>query len=83
MPIYPVSPVSDAVEVLHGETSPDPYRWLEDGNSADTRQWTEAQNALTRSYLDGIPARARIRARLDQLLSIDALGAPTPVHGRY
>jgi prolyl oligopeptidase len=83
MPTYPVSRTSDAVEILHGETVPDPYRWLEDGQSADTRQWTDAQNALTRSYLDAVPARARIRARLDRLLAIGALGVPTPARGRY
>jgi prolyl oligopeptidase len=83
MPIYPLSRPSDAVEVLHGEAIPDPYRWLEDGESTDTGQWTDAQNALTRSYLDAVPARERIRARLDQLLAISALSVPTPVRGRY
>lgn len=83
MPTYPESRVSDAAEVLHGETIPDPYRWLEDGESADTRRWTDAQNAFTRSYLDAVPARERIRTRLDQLLAIGALSEPTPVRGRY
>ena len=83
MPTYPLSRTSDAVEILHGETIPDPYRWLEDGESADTRQWTDAQNALTRSYLDAVPARERIRARLDQLLAIGVLSVPAPVRGRY
>jgi prolyl oligopeptidase len=83
MPIYPASRPSGAVEILHGETIPDPYRWLEDGESAATREWTEAQNALTRSYLDRVPVRERIRARLDQLLAIGALSVPSPVRGRY
>ncbi|HEX2220382.1 MAG TPA: prolyl oligopeptidase family serine peptidase [Gemmatimonadales bacterium] len=83
MPSYPPTPTSDAVEVLHGETIPDPYRWLEDGESPATRAWTEAQNALTRSYLDAVPARARIRSRLEQLLAIGAISVPTPVRGRY
>ncbi len=83
MPNYPPTPTSDAIEVLHGETIADPYRWLEDGESPDTRAWTEAQNALTRSYLDAVPARARIRSRLEQLLAIGALSVPTPVRGRY
>ena len=83
MPTYPVSRTTDAVEILHGETIPDPYRWLEDGESPDTREWTAAQNALTRSYLDGLPARERIHSRLDQLLAIVALSAPAPVRGRY
>jgi prolyl oligopeptidase len=83
MPNYPPTRTTDAVESLHGETIPDPYRWLEDGESPDTRAWTEAQNALTRSYLDAVPGRARLRARLDQLLAIGAIGVPTPARGRY
>ena len=83
MPTYPVSRTSDAVETLHGETIPDPYRWLEDGESPDTREWTDAQNALTRSHLDALPARERIHSRLDQLLAIAVLDAPMPMRGRY
>jgi prolyl oligopeptidase len=83
MPSYPPTPTSDATEVLHGESIPDPYRWLEDGESGDTRAWTDAQNGLTRSYLDAVPARARIRARLEELLAIGAISVPVPVRGRY
>jgi prolyl oligopeptidase len=83
MPSYPPTPTSDATEVLHGESIPDPYRWLEDGESGATRAWTAAQNALTRSYLDAAPARARIRARLEELLAIGAISVPAPVRGRY
>ena len=83
MPNYPPTRTTDAVESLHGETIPDPYRWLEDGESPDTRAWTEAQNALTRSYLDAVPGRRGLRARLDQLLAIGAIGVPTPARGRY
>jgi prolyl oligopeptidase len=73
----------DAVEVLHGETIPDPYRWLEDGADPDTRAWTERQNALTEDWLARVPARQAIRQRLDELLSIGALSVPTPARGRY
>jgi prolyl oligopeptidase len=83
MPRYPSSRVSDAVEVLHGESIPDPYRWLEDGESAETRAWTERQNALTESYLGAVPAREALRRRLDELLAIGALSVPAPVRGRY
>jgi prolyl oligopeptidase len=73
----------DAAETLHGETVRDPYRWLEDGDRADTRDWTARQNALTESCLAAVPGRERLRRRLDELLSIGALSVPEPVAGRY
>lgn len=82
-PAYPPTRTVDAVEVLHGESIPDPYRWLEDGADPDTRAWTERQNALTEDWLAGVPARDAIRRRLDQLLAIGALSVPTPARGRY
>src|SRR5439155_27222449 len=80
---YPPTRTVDAVEVLHGETIPDPYRWLEDGADPDTRAWTERQNALTEDWLAQVPAREAVRRRLDELLSIGALSVPTPARGRY
>src|ERR1700730_6102851 len=47
----------DLVHILHGGALADPYRWLEAGESAETRQWVAAQNALTRSVLDALPER--------------------------
>ncbi|MGH7518450.1 MAG: prolyl oligopeptidase family serine peptidase [Gemmatimonadales bacterium] len=79
----PATRRDDVVEELHGERIPDPYRWLEDGESEVTRAWTDAQNALTEAYLAASPSRGAIRTRLDELLAIGALGAPTPAHGRY
>ena len=83
-PVYPATRTVDAAETLHGETIPDPYRWLEDGESSETRAWTEAQNALDRGATSPrTPAREAIRRRLDELLAIGAISAPTPAHGRY
>ncbi|HEY8257573.1 MAG TPA: prolyl oligopeptidase family serine peptidase [Gemmatimonadales bacterium] len=82
-PDYPPAPAGDTVDVLHGETVPDPYRWLEEGDSPETRSWTERQNALTEAYLAARPGRDTIRSRLEQLLSIGVLGVPLPVRGRY
>ncbi len=80
---YPPSRTEPISDILHGERIPDPYRWLEDGASAEVQAWTAAQNALTESYLGAVPARGKIRARLTELLGIGALGAPTPARGRY
>jgi prolyl oligopeptidase len=57
----------DDADSYHGVTVPDPYRWLEDDTSAETARWVEAQNAVTFAYLDQIPIRAQLKARLQQL----------------
>ena len=77
------TPLSDTVDILHGEPVSDPYRWLEEGDAPAVREWTDRQNRRTEQYLAGIPERAGIRRRLEQLLSIGSLGVPTPVRGRY
>ncbi len=82
-PSYPPTSRGDEVEILHGESIPDPYRWLEQGDDPRTQAWTADQNALTESLLTAVPGRARLRARLDELLSIGALSTPEPVAGRY
>jgi prolyl oligopeptidase len=80
---YPQSRSEAVTEILHGEEIADPYRWLEDGDAPETRDWTERQNALTEAYLAAVPAREAIRRRLGELLSIGVLGTPDPVRGRY
>jgi prolyl oligopeptidase len=82
-PSYPATRVDAVVETLHGDSIADPYRWLEDGESKETQVWTDAQNAFTAAYLEKVPSRAAIRARLQQFLSIGVLSAPTPAAGRY
>ena len=83
MPTYPPTRSTDVTEILHGETVADPYRWLEDGSSPETRSWTEQQNAVTEAYLAAVPGRDRIGRRLETLLGIGVLGVPTPKRGRY
>ena len=65
-PPYPVARRLPLVEKIHGVDVPDPYRWLEDAGSDETRAWVDAQNALTRGRLDG-PRRDGLVARLRAL----------------
>ena len=60
--------VSDHVDLIHGVEVADPYRWLEDGESDETKAWASYQNARTRAVLDALPTRPRLHARLTELL---------------
>lgn len=80
---YPASKKVDQVDTYHGVQVADPYRWLEDGNSADTAAWIAAQNKLTQSYLAQIPQRETIRARLTELWNYERFSVPVKEGGRY
>ena len=80
---YPVSRKADQVDDYHGTRVADPYRWLEDGNAADTGDWIMAQNRLTQSYLGTIPAREAIRKRLTTLWNYERYSVPFQEGGRY
>ena len=57
--VYPVSAKGTVTDTYFGTTVADPYRWLEDPDAPDARTWIDAQNKLTRSWLDAVPERAR------------------------
>jgi prolyl oligopeptidase len=80
---YPPARTDDVVDTLHGVKVPDPYRWLEDANSPEVKEWVDKENQYTRSVLDPLPDRAKIHARLDTLLQIGSIGTPAPRQGRY
>jgi len=75
-PGYPVAKKGDQVDNYHGVSVPDPYRWLEDLDSPDTRAWVEAENKLTFGYLSTIPARERIKDRLTKLWNYERFSIP-------
>ena len=75
--MLPVPPArrDDIVDVVHGYEVPDPYRWLEDGDSDDTRNWVAAQNERTRQALDARPDRGRWHERLVALMRLPQVAA--------
>ncbi|WP_072312956.1 prolyl oligopeptidase family serine peptidase [Agrococcus sp. Marseille-P2731] len=79
---YPEVRRDKTVELVHGEAIADPYRWLEDGDSAETRAFIEAQNAFAEPVLAALPARAAFRDRLTALLEAPTRGCPWMRGGR-
>ncbi|MGC9350088.1 MAG: prolyl oligopeptidase family serine peptidase [Anaerolineae bacterium] len=73
---YPTTRRSNRVDDYHGTSVADPYRWLEELDSPETRAWIEAQNAVTFHYLDQIPEREAIRQRLTSVWDYPKAGAP-------
>jgi len=80
---YPQTRKDDVVDDYHGTRVADPYRWLEDVDSPETRSWVEAENRVTFGYLERIPERERIRRRLTELWDYPKYGAPFKKGGRY
>jgi prolyl oligopeptidase len=71
------------VDDYHGQKVADPYRWLEDLDSDETRAWVEAQNQVTFGYLRGIPVRQRLQERLTQLWDYEKYSQPFKEGNRY
>jgi prolyl oligopeptidase len=79
----PTTPTEPVTNILHGVAITDPYRWLEDQKSPRTRHWLEEQSAYTRTYLDAITGRDRIRKRVEELLAVEMISEPWKVGNRY
>src|SRR5690348_8745942 len=60
----------------HGTIVHDPYRWLEDDKSAETKEWVEAQNKVTSAYLSTIPFRDKIKKRIGELYNYERYSVP-------
>src|SRR5437867_10643434 len=73
---YPPARKGDVVDDYHGTRVADPYRWLEDPDSPESRGWIDAENRLTEGYLSQIPERAALRKRLTALWNYPKYGAP-------
>jgi len=74
--VYPVTKKVEQVDDYFGTKVYDPYRWLEDETSPETKAWVEEQNRLTFGYLDKIPFREKLKARLTELYNYPRINAP-------
>ena len=80
---YPPARKSDQTDDYHGVKVADPYRWLEDLDSAETRAWVEAENKLAFGFLESIPERTAIKDRLTKLWNYEKYGIPFKEGNRY
>ncbi|MEQ1923934.1 MAG: S9 family peptidase, partial [Pyrinomonadaceae bacterium] len=76
---YPKPRRGDQVDNYHGTSVADPYRWMEDTESAEMRAWIEAENKLTNSYLATIPQREALKTRLTELTNYERFSAPSKI----
>jgi prolyl oligopeptidase len=79
---YPNTRKDDVADSYFGTQVADPYRWLEDDMSSETKQWVKAENAVTQAYLAQVPSRDKLKERLKVLLDYEKVGAPFK-EGKY
>ncbi|MEQ8384017.1 MAG: prolyl oligopeptidase family serine peptidase [Coleofasciculus sp. A1-SPW-01] len=80
---YPTTRQADQVDDYHGTNVADPYRWLEDPDSDETKAWVEAQNKVTFGYLEDIPQRESLKQRITKLWNYEKYGIPYKEGNRY
>lgn len=73
---YPKTNKIEVTDTYFGTTVTDPYRWLEDDRSSETKAWVEEQNKVTQSFLSQIPFRNAIKSRLEKLWNYEKFTAP-------
>jgi prolyl oligopeptidase len=73
---YPQAQRLDLVEDLFGHRVADPYRWLEDVDSAQAKEWLAAEESLWTSYQADLPGREAFAARVRELLRVGSVGLP-------
>jgi prolyl oligopeptidase len=82
-PVYPETKIREVIDDYHGTPVPDPYRWLEDDNSEETKAWVVAQNAVTDRFLESIPQRGEIRERLAKMWNFERISQPERYGDRW
>jgi prolyl oligopeptidase len=82
---YPTTRAENRVSRRFGETVADPYRWLEQDvrQSAEVRDWVDAQNGVTQAFLKTLPARETFAARIRAIMNFERMGVPRKGGNRY
>jgi prolyl oligopeptidase len=80
---YPPAVRGSTVDDYHGTSVPDPYRSMEELDSAATHAWVASESQLTDRYISALPGRERLRVRLAKLFNYERFGVPFQAHGRY
>ncbi|MBX7261688.1 MAG: prolyl oligopeptidase family serine peptidase [Chitinophagales bacterium] len=73
---YPKTKKGKQKDIYFGTKVADPYRWLEDDLSADTKKWIKEENAVTFDYLEKIPFRDALKKQLTDLWNYEKISAP-------
>jgi prolyl oligopeptidase len=73
---YPQTRRDAHTDTYFGTQVPDPYRWLEELDSPETKEWVTAENKVTFDYLNRIPFRDKVRDRLTKLWNYERYGVP-------
>ena len=81
--VYPPTETKVVVDTFHGTVVEDPYRWLEEQYSSETRAWIDAQNEFLATFREKFPGLDKIRARLLELNRVDVVRMPTEAGGKY
>ena len=81
--VYPKAKKGTQADDYFGTKVEDPYRWLEDDNSAETKAWVDEENKVTFNYLAKIPFREKIKTRLTQVWNFEKLSVPYKKAGMY
>jgi prolyl oligopeptidase len=80
---YPIARTVDQVDDYFGTKVSDPYRWMEDVDAPEVKEWIEEENKLTRSVLDSVPGREQMHSRLMELINFERYTAPVRRGTRY
>src|ERR1700692_2611746 len=80
---YPAARKVDQTDDYFGTKVSDPYRWMEDVDSAELKTWIDAENELTQTYLAQIPVRKAMQRRLMELINFERYTAPVRRGTRY